>query len=129
MASRHLTAKMYRRNDRRRFSRVRCHAPVALDFAGGRYRGGVVDLSLRGALIAVPDLQWRGIGAQARLYIEDTDHPARWVMQVEMESREAPLFGCRCQHLEWADLELLAAFLERRLASPTLIERELQQLG
>ncbi|MDY6829638.1 MAG: PilZ domain-containing protein [Pseudomonadota bacterium] len=129
MASKQLTAEVYGRSNRRRFSRVRCHAPVALDFAGGSYRGGVVDLSLRGALIAVPDLQWRGAGVEARLCIEDTDSRASWVMRVEMESREGPLFGCRCTHLDPADLELLAAFLKRRLASPELIARELQQLG
>lgn len=48
-----LQGEIFYRNDRRRMSRIRCHAPIAVESAAGQHLGALADLSLQGALLTV----------------------------------------------------------------------------
>ncbi|MEN8178647.1 MAG: PilZ domain-containing protein [Pseudomonadota bacterium] len=115
--------------DRRRFQRVIFDAPVNLSFNNLSYEAHLVDISLKGALVKVPeDLQIK-VGAQIELTVDLDDADTDIHMQVRAAHTAAGQIGFICATIDMESITHLRRLVELNVGDSSLLERELQALG
>lgn len=115
--------------DRRHFTRVRFQAPARLDGPDGVVPVEVVDLSMKGALLAVPKA-WGETAAAEATYMLTLELSAddRIVMALKPAHRHGEVIGFTCDRIDVDSLTLLRQLLEANSGDVELIHRELEQL-
>ncbi|WP_421621768.1 PilZ domain-containing protein [Alkalilimnicola ehrlichii] len=115
--------------DRRRFTRVRFEAPAELEGPEGKVPVEVEDLSMKGALLAVPPAWGRTADSDARyaltLKLSEQDVVR---MEVKPAHLHGSVIGFRCERIDVDSLTLLRQLLEANSGDVELIHRELEQL-
>lgn len=115
-------------DDRRRFSRIPFDAPVSLHQEHWQAQVQLIDISLRGLLVAQPD-NW----AQA-----DSTKPVQVIVglssleRIHMEAQPAfareGLLGLECKHIDLDSISHLKRLIMLNLGDEALAERELAAL-
>jgi hypothetical protein len=91
----------------------------------------VVDLSLRGALVRLPQPHAHaelGPGATAELRIILDDNEAQICMQTTVVHREGQRMGLACQGIDVDSVTHLRRLVELNAGDPELLERELSTI-
>lgn len=113
--------------DRRRFWRALFTAPVIVQDGDGRVTAELVDVSLNGALVEVPDL-WEGRVGQP----VDLEFPLSEAVVVKMSTTVAHLegrrVGLKCEHVDLDSISHLRRLVELNSGNPELLRRELSEL-
>ena len=113
--------------DRRRFWRALFTAPVIVQDGDGRITAELVDVSLNGARVEVPDL-WEGRVGQP----VDLEFPLSEAVVVKMSTTVAHLegrrVGLKCEHVDLDSISHLRRLVELNSGNPELLRRELSEL-
>lgn len=113
---------------RRRFTRIPFDAEARLAAGEQQWAVELLDLSLKGALIARPQ-DWNG-EAEGPLRLElRLGEDAVIVMDVSIAHQEADRLGLRCEDIDLDSITHLRRLVELNLGNPDLLERELASLG
>jgi len=115
--------------NRRDFSRIAFDAPCELYQGENNWRTRVLDISLKGLLIELPDNFSADLNAPFEASILLTDHGTAIVMALELKHREDDQLGFRCQYIDLESATHLRRLVELNLGDDTLLQRELARLG
>jgi hypothetical protein len=115
-------------DERRRFSRITFHRPATFRAGATATTVGVLDVSLKGALLEVP----AGLAAEPGVRCAVTIHldAGQAVIQLDGEvvHRSGRKVGVRCTSIDLESVGHLRRVVELNLAEETLLERELATL-
>ncbi len=115
-------------NEKRRFSRIVFNSSATISDDNNRWQSDLIDISLKGALLALPD-GWQGdIGDEYGLELQLNDEIAIQ-MNVSVAHIEARHIGFRCEHIDFDSITHLRRLMELNLGDAELINRELSMLG
>ncbi len=116
-------------NEKRRFSRISFDADVQLVDAKGSWHSQLIDLSLKGALIAAPQ-DWSGQPGEHFLLEMALDSDEKMVirMEVSVAHVENDHIGFRCEHIDLDSISHLRRLVELNLGNAELLDRELSAL-
>lgn len=119
---------MSQAQERRDFWRAPFHSPARLvDADGVAHAGRLHDLSLKGALLEMPD-DWHGQpGERHRLQLELASD-VTITMQTTVMHQEGRLIGLRCDEIDLDSVTALRRLVELNSDDPDLLERELSAL-
>jgi len=113
--------------DRRRFWRALFTAPVIVQDGDGRITAELVDVSLNGALVEVPDL-WEGRVGQP----VDLEFPLSEAVVVKMSTTVAHLegrrVGLKCEHVDLDSISHLRRLVELNVGDEAQMAPELAAL-
>ena len=118
--------------ERRHYARIAFHAPAQLVLASGALDVVVLDLSLKGALVQVPE-NALDLGAETdppcELNIDlDDAESDRICMKVRIAHAHQGRIGLLCQDIDLDSVTHLRRLVELNLGNPDLLERELSAL-
>jgi hypothetical protein len=114
--------------ERREFSRITFHRPSLLDVRGSRTSCELVDISLRGALVRVPDGFGWGEGEVCTLLVRLDHGPSTIRMSGTIAHRESSTVGVACREIDLDSIAHLRRLVEVNLADDRLLQRELGAL-
>lgn len=115
--------------DNRRFSRVPFDAPVYFDFEGNHFEGEIIDISLKGVLIQLPQPHvLTAVGQQVNLHIGESDSPIPIRMIANCVHIDGNLMGFDCQKIDLDSATFLRRLLEVNLGSDSQVNDELAAL-
>ncbi len=116
--------------ERRRFSRIGFDADVQLVDARGSWQSRLIDLSLKGALVAIPP-EWSGQPGERFLleFALDAGDEAVIRMEASVSHQENDHIGFRCEHIDMDSISHLRRLVELNLGDAELLERELSALA
>ena len=114
--------------ERRQFSRIAFNTPAQLISPHGQADVLVLDLSLKGALITLPD-GWRGqVGEPSALRIDLDELGGAIRMDVTIAHVERDHAGLACRSIDLDSVTHLRRLIELNLGDEALLERELSAL-
>ncbi len=113
---------------RRRFSRVAFHAPAELEVSGRKLEGEALDLSLKGALIALPPESPGNPGDSCNLAVQRGLGEVVVRMTGTIIHRNEGRVGIRCDEIDLESIEHLRRLVELNLGDDELLQRELAAL-
>lgn len=114
--------------ERRRFSRITFHRPAQFTVGGTGGLVGVLDLSLRGALLEVPPGFAADAGAHCALVIRLDGAEAIIQLEGEVAHRAGNRLGVRCTSIDLESVGHLRRVVELNLGDEELLHRELATL-
>lgn len=115
-------------NDRRHFFRVAFQSPTALECPDGTVEARLLDISLRGALVELPDgapVPRAGDPCVLTLSLDDEDHIRMEAVVAYADGQRA---GLSCRAIDLESVTHLRRLVELNLGDETLLERELSAL-
>ncbi|WP_315853555.1 PilZ domain-containing protein [Marinobacterium arenosum] len=115
-------------HERRRFTRIRFDASTALKLDGHSSPVELLDLSLKGALVALSEKLPCPVGSPVELLIELADGATRLRLPASLAHTEGLHAGFLFDTLELESLSHLRRLVELNLGDSSLLERELEQL-
>ncbi|MCC5811846.1 MAG: PilZ domain-containing protein [Ectothiorhodospiraceae bacterium] len=115
-------------NDRRHFSRISFHAPAMLRCGHSRCSVEVLDLSLNGALLRLPEdwLPRTTDDCQLDIPLHEDIHIH---MHLALSHRDGCRAGFRCLDLDLDSMSHLRRMVELNTGDPELLQRELSELA
>lgn len=115
--------------ERRHFSRIQFLSHAYLTTAGGgRHIGEIRDLSLKGALVAMPT-GWQGrSGEGCRLDIPLNHSDTVVTLEGHLAHVDGALAGVRCESIDLDSISHLRRLVELNLGDSELLDRELSSL-
>ena len=114
--------------EQRQFSRIPFDVPVTLTRGEQIWETGLVDISLHGALIKVPQNFASDPGQDYRLAVHLEGGPDI-CMEVRVAHQENEELGLSCKDIDVDSITHLRRLVELNLGDPELLERELSALG
>lgn len=115
-------------SERRRFQRVNFFTDAWLCDANGRQTCQVHDLSLKGALVAVPDGNLASLVTPVTLEIHLSDSAEVLRMEVSVVHERDGIYGLICERIDVDSMTHLRRLVELNLGETTLLERDLSAL-
>lgn len=123
-----MTAAKGPEQDRRHFHRIPFATRAILEDARGAHEVALLDLSLRGALIALPkDVPAPAEGQRGSLAVPLSTE-ARIVMEVSVARLRGDQVGLHCEHIDLESVQHLRRLVELNLGDEALLQRELSAL-
>jgi hypothetical protein len=115
--------------DKRRFSRIELDTDVRLISDKGQWKSKLIDISLKGLLVTVPQVWKAGIGDRyiTELFADNEDTVIR--MEVSITHIGERRVGFRCEHIDLDSISHLRRLLELNIGDIDIINRELSELG
>lgn len=114
--------------EHRRFTRVPFQASVRLRGSDGDKQGKLLDISLKGILIARP-LDWSArIGEPVEVEITLADSDVMIRMQASLAHLEAERAGFTCHHIDLDSASHLRRLIELNLGNEAQLQRELHAM-
>ena len=114
--------------EKRHFQRIPMDGHVALFCSGDRWDSRLLDISLKGALIAAP-ADW-GADSASNCQLElRLDGEVVICMDGTVVHCENGNLGFRCDHIELESITHLKRLVELNLGDESLLERELTELS
>ncbi len=116
--------------DRRHFNRVEFEADASLVVQGNQFTCQVVDLSLHGVLIKMPNGNQLDPNEEFELQIplsEDKEQVIR--MSLKLTHQEGPNLGLECNHIDLDSITHLRRLVELNLGDSQLLERDFESLS
>ena len=118
-------AKVVVNQERREFSRIAFHRPSLLEVRGAKTSCELVDISLRGALVRVPDGFGWGEGEACTLFIRLDQGASTIRMSGTIAHRDSNTVGVHCREIDLDSIAHLRRLVEVNLADDRLLHREL----
>ena len=115
--------------EHRRFNRILFDSDIQLIGAGGSWRSKIIDISLQGALIRLPEGWEGGIGEQYVLELPLDNDDAVIRMETSVIHIEDEHVGLHCDHIDLDSITHLRRLVELNLGDAAELERELSALG
>jgi hypothetical protein len=115
-------------DERRRFSRITFHRPATFRAGATATTVGVLDVSLKGALLEVPTGLAAEPGARCSLTIHLDAGDALIQLDGEVAHHRGMRLGVRCTSIDLESVGHLRRVVELNLADENLLERELATL-
>jgi len=115
--------------NKRRFSRIEFDTEVRLISDKGLWKSNLIDISLKGLLITVPQA-WKadpGDHYITELFADNEDTIIR--MEVSVTHIGERRVGFKCEHIDLDSISHLRRFLELNISDIDIINRELSELG
>jgi hypothetical protein len=116
-------------SDRRRFNRILFDAPVTVIQGERRVEANLIDISLKGALVRLPQAQEEAFGDATVIRVKLGDDDSHIEMHGEVVHRMGGRIGFQCRHIDMDSITHLRRLVELNLGDPDLLERELEALG
>jgi len=115
-------------DERRRFTRIPFHTTAHVVNAGGSWYGKLIDISLKGVLITLPE-EWEGKpGEHFLLELPLDDSTVSIRMEVLVAHCNEHRVGFECAHIDLDSITHLRRLMELNLGDPELLNRELSAL-
>ncbi|MDR0776328.1 MAG: PilZ domain-containing protein [Azonexus sp.] len=111
--------------NRRQFTRIPFQAEASLLLASSEYKVGVVDLSLKGALIQPQDPLYVTVGNNGVLKIRLDKASASIRMEVTVVHHQGPCYGLACREIDIDSVTHLRQLVALNLGDEALLEREI----
>jgi hypothetical protein len=115
-------------SERRRFQRVNFFTDAWLCDSNGRQTCQVHDLSLKGALVAVPEGNLASLVTPITLEIHLCDSDDMLRMEVSVMHEREGVYGLLCERIDVDSMTHLRRLVELNLGETSLLERELNAL-
>lgn len=115
--------------DNRRFSRILFSSDASLEQEQQHYSTQLLDLSLKGALIARPAGWDHAIGTAALLTFTLDQSEFTVTMEVSIAHVHQSSLGLRCERIDIDSASHLRRLLELNLGDADLLSRELSELS
>ncbi|MFD2097895.1 PilZ domain-containing protein [Corallincola platygyrae] len=115
--------------EKRRFTRIVFSTPVTIVNGETEEVSELIDLSLKGALVAEPK-NWtfdKDAEYQLRFTLEGSD--IEITMEVELSHQRAHYLGWACHHIDIDSASHLKRLIELNVGDDDLLHRELADLG
>ncbi len=119
---------MSNERERRVFSRIAFSSEITLSQGDQQWTAALIDLSLKGLLIATPD-NWSADTNQPIEASIKLDEETAITMSVNWRHTEDGQSGFECAHIDIDSIIHLRRLVELNLGDETLLERELASLG
>jgi len=116
-------------HERRHYIRVTFDAPALLATAEGTYSAQVLDLSLKGALVALAPGVVLPQGTLCQLTVPLTSTSDHIAMSTEVAHVEGHFVGLLCRTIDLDSVTHLRRLIELQLGAPSLLERDLAELS
>jgi hypothetical protein len=115
--------------NKRRFSRIEFDTEVSLISDKGLWQSKLIDISLKGLLITVPQAWKADVGDHyiTELFSDNEDTVIR--MEVSVTHLGERRVGFKCKHIDLDSISHLRRFLELNIGDVDIINRELSELG
>jgi hypothetical protein len=115
--------------NKRRFSRIVFDTEVLLISDKGTWKSKLIDISLKGLLIAVPQTWEANVGDHyiTELFSDNEDAVIR--MEVSVTHIGERRVGFKCEHIDLDSISHLRRLLELNIDDIGMINRELSELG
>jgi hypothetical protein len=117
------------RAEHRRFSRIPFTADAQLHVGGQAWRSELIDISLKGALVALPTGAVFQVGDAVRLDLSVDGGAFTIRMDTEIAHLEGGRVGLRCRNISLESVTHLRRLVELNLGDPAKLDRELHALG
>lgn len=117
--------------ERRHFARVPYHTAARLEGPDGAHNVEVLDISMKGALLRVPE-GWRmqeGGAYSLSIPLSEVDEHEVVAMDLAVCHQEEQEIGFYCTRIDLDSLIHLRSLIEANLGDPELVHRELKQLA
>lgn len=114
--------------ERRQFSRIQFDSPARLQTKAGTQDVRIVDISLKGVLVLLPDAGVITEAEQCRLTIPLTDE-VHIDMTLEAAHRGAQHVGFHCTHIDIESMGHLRRLVELNLGDADMLRRELADMA
>ncbi len=115
-------------NERRVFSRIAFSTEITLTQGDQQWTAALIDLSLKGLLIATPD-NWSANTSQLIEAAIPLDAATSISMSLNWRHTEGGQSGFECDHIDIDSIIHLRRLVELNLGDENLLERELASLG
>lgn len=115
--------------NRRKFTRIQFRTAACLHLPGGEFDVEVVDLSLKGALVAPKTELYATVGSNATLKVRLDDMDTLISMEVTVVHREAGYFGLACREIDLDSATHLRRLVELNIGDESVLQRELTALA
>ena len=116
-------------DERRHNNRIAFDAPVTISLAEQILESGLLDISLKGALIKKP-ATWNGnMGDACNLDIRLSGSDLHIQMEASVRHVDNESIGFHCEHIDLDSVTNLRHLIELNLADEKLLERELSSLS
>ncbi len=115
-------------SERRRFQRVNFFTTAFLCDINGRHECQVHDLSLKGALVAMPDGNLASLVTPITLEIHLCDSDDVLRMEVSVVHEREGVYGLLCERIDVDSMTHLRRLVELNLGETSLLERDLNAL-
>lgn len=115
-------------HERRHYVRVQFDAPALLTIATAAFSVHVLDLSLKGALVTLPENAMVPAGMPCQLTVplaETGDHISMTAGVTHVDGKHA---GLLCRSIDIDSVTHLRRLIELQLGDPALLERDLAEL-
>ena len=117
------------RDNSRKFQRVLFDADTRIEGASGNVSASLIDISLNGALIHIPE-EWCGaIGDDLTISVQLDQEESIIRMQTRVAHIESDHIGLPCEHIDMDSITHLRRLVELNLGDAELLERELVAMG
>lgn len=116
-------------HERRHYIRVTFDAPALLTTAQNTYSAHVLDLSLKGALVALAPGVILEPGTPCQLTVPLTSTSDHIAMSAEVAHVEGHYAGLLCRTIDLDSVTHLRRLIELQLGAPSLLERDLAELS
>lgn len=114
--------------DKRLFTRIQFDADARLQSASGGWDTHVIDISLHGALVAVPDNCDIAPGAAVTLDLTLSDKQTCIAMRGHVRYAHQGRLGVECEQLDVDSASHLRRLVELNMGDQKLLEREFEAL-
>ncbi|NOX77077.1 MAG: PilZ domain-containing protein [Gammaproteobacteria bacterium] len=115
--------------DKRRFSRINFDADAHLVSAEGSWHGRLVDISLKGLLIDIPNNWTPKIQERFLVELLMENEEAAIRMEVSVAHVDDKHAGLRCEHIDLDSISHLRRLVELNLGDADILDRELAELS
>ena len=115
-------------HERRHYIRVTFDAPAKLTTASSTFSAQVLDLSLKGALVALAPGVILSPGTLCQLTVPLTSTNDHIAMSAEVAHVEGHFAGLLCRTIDLDSVTHLRRLIELQLGAPSLLERDLAEL-
>jgi hypothetical protein len=116
------------KHEKRHFSRVAYQGPAVLELSSRTFVCEVLDISLKGALVALPPDVTPTTNEPCVLEVQLDGHSAIIRMVGHITHQELEHAGLRCDEIDLESVQHLRRLLELNLADERLLHRELHAL-
>lgn len=120
---------MFNPSNRRKFWRAAFRSPARLATPKGNLSAKILDISLKGAMVEVPEGQAGEVGEHCRLRIDLSDSAIIiMVATIAHETFNGRYLGLRCETIDLDSMTHLRRLVALNAGDPEILERDLHQL-
>ncbi|MBL1140551.1 MAG: PilZ domain-containing protein [Proteobacteria bacterium] len=114
--------------EKRQFSRIAFDAPATLKNGNNQWKSKLLDVSLKGALVSVPE-NWNSDNEgeyKLSIFLDTSD--VEIVMNVSLVHTGENHLGFRCEHIDLDSVTYLKRLVELNLGDEEILDREISHM-